>query len=177
MHSHLLLFSRSVLSNSLRPNGLQHNRLPYPSLSPRVCANSCPLSQWCHPTISFSETSFPSCFSLSQHHGLFQWVGSSHQVVKVLELQVQHQSFQWIVRVDFLYDWLVWSPWFLISKGLSRIFSSTTIQKHQLFGAQPSLWSNSQHPYMTTGKTIALTVEPLSGKWCFCFLIHCFSLS
>ena len=119
----------------------------------------------------------PSALKLSQHQGLFQWVGSSHQVVKVLELQVQHQSFQWIVRVDFLYDWLVWSPWFLISKGLSRIFSSTTIQKHQLFGAQPSLWSNSQHPYMTTGKTIALTVEPLLGKWCFCFLIHCLVLS
>ena len=119
----------------------------------------------------------PPALSLSQHQGLFQWVGSSHQVVKVLELQVQHQSFQWIFRIDFLYDWLVQSPWFLISRGLSRIFSSTTIQKHQLFSAQPSLWSNSQHSYMTTGKTIALTIKPLSRMWCLCFLICCLVLS
>ena len=53
---------------------------------------------------------YPSAFNLSQHWGLFQWVGSSHQADKILELQLQHQSFQWIFSVDFLYDWLVWSP-------------------------------------------------------------------
>ena len=74
----------------------------YPSLSPWVCSNSCPLSQWCHTTISCSVApSFPA-LNLSQHQGLFQWVSSSHQVAKVLELQLQHQSFQWIFRVDFL---------------------------------------------------------------------------
>ena len=73
-------------------------------------AHSCPLSQWCHPTISSSVIPF-SCLHLSQHQGLFQWVGSSHQVTEVLELQLQQQSFQWIFRVDFLQDWLVWSPW------------------------------------------------------------------
>ena len=70
-------------------------RLPCPSLSPRVCSNSYPLSQWCCLTISFSVPPSPPAFSLSQHQGLFQWVSSSHQVTKVLELQLQHQSFQW----------------------------------------------------------------------------------
>ena len=72
-------------------------------------ANSCPVSQWCHPTISCSVSLSPPAFNLSQHQGLFQWVGSSHQVAKVLEFQLQLQSFQWIFRTDFLYDWLVGS--------------------------------------------------------------------
>ena len=103
----LLSFSCSAVFDSLWPRGLQHARLPCPSPSPTVCSNSCPLSRWCHPTISSPS---PPAFCLSQHQGLFQWVSSSHQGAKVLELQLQHQSFQWIFRVDFLYDWLVWSP-------------------------------------------------------------------
>ena len=74
-----------------------------------ICSGSCPLSWWWFLTISSSA--FPFCFNLSQHQGLFQWVCSSDQRAQyVLELQLQHQSFQWIVRVDFLQDWLVWSP-------------------------------------------------------------------
>ena len=72
----MLLFSRSFMSDSLWLRGLQHTRLPCPSLSPRVCSNFCPLSWWCFPTIS-SSACFSSC-PLSQHQGLFQWVGSSH---------------------------------------------------------------------------------------------------
>ena len=72
------------------------------------CSNSCPLSQWRYLTISSSATRFSFAFSLSQHQGLFQWVSSLHQVAKVLELQLQHQSFQWIFRVDFPEYWLVW---------------------------------------------------------------------
>ena len=72
------------------------------SLSLRVCSDSCPLSQWCRPTISSSVAPSPPALNLSQHQGLFQWVVSSHQVAKVLELQLQHQSFQRIFRVDFL---------------------------------------------------------------------------
>ena len=83
-----LQFSRSVVSDSLRPHGLQHARLPCPSPTPRACSNSCPLSQWCHPAILSSVLPF-SCFNLSQHQGLFQWVSSSHQVTKVLEFQLQ----------------------------------------------------------------------------------------
>ena len=70
----------------------------FPSPSPGVCSDSCTLSQWCHPTIS----SFPFAFNLSQHQSLFQWVSSSYQVAKVLELQLQRQPFQWIFRVDVL---------------------------------------------------------------------------
>ena len=75
---------------------------PCPSLSPGVCSNSCPLSQCCCLTISSLPPSSPFALSLSQHQGLFQGVSSSHQVAKVLELQLQHQSFQWIFRADLL---------------------------------------------------------------------------
>ena len=85
------------------PNGLQYARIPCPSPSPGACSNSCPLSQWCHSTISSSVVPSSPAFSLSQHQGLFQWVvSSSHQVAKVLELQLQHQSFQWILKTDLL---------------------------------------------------------------------------
>ena len=93
-------FSRSIVSDSLRPHGLQHARLPCPSPTPRVYPSSCPLSWWCHPTNSSSVILFS--FNLSQHQGLFQWVSPSHQVAKILELQLQHQSFQWILRTDLL---------------------------------------------------------------------------
>ena len=63
--------------------------------------DSCPLSRWCHPTISSTVLPLSSSLQFSQHQGLFRWVGSSHQVAKILELQLQHQSFQWIFRVDF----------------------------------------------------------------------------
>ena len=95
-------FSHSVVSNSLWPHGLQHARLPCPSPTPGACSNSCPSSWWCHPTISSSVTPSPPALNLSQHQGLFQRVGSSHQVAKILELYLQHQLFQWIFRVDFL---------------------------------------------------------------------------
>ena len=95
-------FSRSVVSESLRPQGLQHTRPPCQSPISRVYSNSCPLSrdaiQASHPLSSPS----PPTFNLSQHQGLFQWVSSLHQVAKVLEFQLQHQSFQWIFRTDFL---------------------------------------------------------------------------
>ena len=95
-------FSRSVVSHSLRPHGLQHARPPCPSPTPRVYSNSCPLSQWCHPTISPSVIPFSSCLQSFQHQGLFKLVSSLHQVTKVLEFQLQHQSFQWTLRTDLL---------------------------------------------------------------------------
>ena len=90
--------------------GLQQARLPCPSPTPRVYSNSCPLCQWCHPTISSFIVPSPPSFNRSQHLGLFQWVSSSHQVAKVLELQLQHQSFQWTPRADLLQNELVGSP-------------------------------------------------------------------
>ena len=119
-------FSCSVESDSLLPHGLQHTRLPCPSPTPGACSNSCPLSWWCHPTISSSVVPISSClqsfpasgsFQMSQFFTsggqsirVFKWVSSSHQVAKVLEFQLQHQSFQWIFRTDFLEDGLVGSP-------------------------------------------------------------------
>ena len=94
-------FSRSVVSDSLQPHELQHARPPCPSPTPRIYPNSCPLSRWCHPTISSSAVPFSSCpqsFPASESF----WVSSLHQVAKVLEFQLQHQSFQWIFRTDFL---------------------------------------------------------------------------
>ena len=81
---------------------LQHTRLPCPSPCPRVYSKSCPLSWWCHLTISSSAIPFSSCLQSFSASGSFQWAGSLHQVAKVLELQLQCQSFQWIFRVDFL---------------------------------------------------------------------------
>ena len=95
-------FSHSVLSDSLQPHGLQHARLPCPSPTPGACSNSCPSSRWCHPTISSSVISFSFCLQSVPASGSFQWVSSSHQVAKVLGFQLQHQSFQWIFRIDFL---------------------------------------------------------------------------
>ena len=102
VHGVTLQFSRSVMSDSLRPHESQHARPPCPSQTPRVYPNSCPSSWWCHPTITSSVLPFSSCPNPSQHQGLFQWVNSSHEVAKVLELQLQHQSFQWVLRTDFL---------------------------------------------------------------------------
>ena len=95
--------SHSVVSDSLRPHGLQHARPPCPSPTPRVCSNSCPLSQWCHPTISSSIVPF-SCylqsFPASGSFLMSQLFESGGQ--KVLEFQLQHQSFQWTLRTDTL---------------------------------------------------------------------------
>ena len=95
-------FSCSVVSDSLQPHEPQHIRPSCPSPTPRVHPNPCPLSWWCHPTILSSDVPFSPAFNLSQHQGLFKWVSSSHQVAKVLELQLQHQSFQWTHRTDLL---------------------------------------------------------------------------
>ena len=95
-------FCHSVMSDSLWSHGLQHARLPCPSPTPKACRNSCPSSQWCHPTISSFVIPFSSCLQSFPASGSFQWVSTSHQVAKVFEFQLQHQSFQWILRTDFL---------------------------------------------------------------------------
>ena len=97
----MLLFSLSVVSNSLQPYGLQHARLPCPSLSQGVCSNSSIESVIPSNHLILCSPPTPSALNLSQYQGIFQWVDPSHQVAKVLEFQLQHQSFQWIFRVDF----------------------------------------------------------------------------
>ena len=155
-----------TLCNSM----LQHARLPCPSPFPGVCSNSCPLSQWCHPTVSSSVTPSPPAFTLSQHQGLSQCVSSSHQVAKVLDLHPQHQSFPWIFRFDFLYDWLVWSP------CSPRDSQESSIPQFESINSLASiLWTSllygptltSVHDYW---KNHSFWVHgSWSAKWCLCF--------
>ena len=146
---HIVQFSRSVVSNSLRPHELTHARPPCPSPTPRVYPNPCPLSRWCHPTISSSVVPFSSCpqslpasgsFQMSQ---LFAWGGQSTGV----------SASTWVLSMN-TQDWsLEWTGWIsLQSKGLSRVFSNTTFQKHQFFGAQLSSQSNSHIHTRPLGK-------------------------
>ena len=157
-----LLFSCSVVSYSLWQYKLQHVRLPCPSPSPRVCSNSCPLSWWCHPTISSSATpaSLPA-LNLSHHQGLFRWVSSTHQVAKVLEVQRQHQSFQWIFRVDFL-----WNDWFdlLAVQGTLQSLLQHHSSKASILWHSALFIVQLSHLYMTIGKTIALTIRTFVSK-------------
>ena len=95
-------FGRSVVSNSLRPHGLQHARLPCPSPASGACSNSCPLSRWCHPTISSSVVPFSSRLQSFPASGSFPVNQFFPSVARVLEFQLQPQSFQWIFRTDFL---------------------------------------------------------------------------
>ena len=152
-------FSYSVVSDSLQHHGLQHARFPCPSPTPEACSNSCPLSQWFHPTISSSFVPFSSCLRSFPASGSFpvsQFFTSDGQSIEV--------SASALVLPMNIQDWFPLGLIGLISllpKGLSRVFSNTTVQKHQFFGAQLSLES---HPYMTTGKTIALTRWTFVGK-------------
>ena len=102
--------SVTQLCLTLQPHGLQHAGLPCPPPTLEACSNSCALSQWCHPTISSSVIPFSSCLQSFPALGSFpisQFFASGGQI---LEFQLQHQSFQWIFRTDFLLDWLVGSP-------------------------------------------------------------------
>ena len=100
------LYSHLVVSDSLRTHGLQHTRLPFPSPSPRACSNPCPLSQWCHPTISSSVVPFSSCSQSFPASGSFPKVCSLYQVAKALELQLQHQSSnEYSGLISFRIDW------------------------------------------------------------------------
>ena len=134
-------FSHSVMSNSLRPHGLQHARPPCPSSTPGVYSNSCSLSEWCHPTISSSVIPISSCLQSFPASGSFpvsQFFASGDQNLGV--------SASASVLPKNIQDWfpLGWIGWISFqSKGLSRVFSNTTVQKHQFFGIQLSLWSNS----------------------------------
>ena len=145
-------FSHSILSNSLQPHGLQHTRLPYPSPTPRACSNSCPSSQWCHQTISSSVVPFSSCLHLSQHQGLFQWVSSLHQWPKCFSLSISPSN-EYSGLISFRIDWFDLLAIQGTLKSLLQHHSSkaSSLSHSAFFIVQVS------HPYMTTGKTIALT--------------------
>ena len=100
-------FSHSVVSDSLQPHGLQHTRPLCPSPTHGIYPNSCPLSQWCHPIIPSSVVPFSCCLQSFPATNLFKWVSSLNQVAKVLEFQLQHQSFQRTPGlISFRMDWL-----------------------------------------------------------------------
>ena len=137
----VLLASCSILSDSLWPHGLQHVSLPCPSPTPRACSNSWPSSQWCHSTISSSVIPFSSCLQSLPASGSFQmswlftWSGQrigASALTSILLMKIQELIPLGLTGLISLQ-----------SKGLSRVFSSTTVWKHQFFGAQPSLGSNS----------------------------------
>ena len=107
-----LLFSHLVVSNSLWPHGLQHASMPGFPVFHHLLELAQTHVHWVRDAIQSSHplsSPSPPALNLSQHQGLFRWVSSSYQVAKVLELQLQNQSFQWIFRIDFLWNWLVWS--------------------------------------------------------------------
>ena len=150
------------MSDSLRPHESQHARPPCPSPTPRVYSDSHPSSQWCHPAISSSVVPFSSCLQSFPASGSFpksQFFASGGQSIgisasaSVLPMNMQG----W-----FPLGWTCWIS--LQSKGLSRVFSNTTVQKHQFFGTQPFLIVQLSHPYVTTGKTIFLTIQTFVGK-------------
>ena len=126
-------FRCSVIYDSLQLHGLQYARIPCPSPTSGGYSNSRPLSQWCQPTISSSVIHF-FCLQSFPASRSFQMSVLPHQVTKVLEFQLQHQSFQWIFRTDsFRMDWLD----LLAVQG--TLNSNTTVQKHQFFSTQLSL--------------------------------------
>ena len=150
------------MSDSLRPHGLQHAKLLCPSVSPRICTNSHPFSQSCHPTISSSPVHFSSCLQSFPASGsflvsqLFTWESQSIEasaLSSVLLMNIQ--------------DWFPLGLTGLVSlqlKGLSRVFPNTTVQKQQFFSTQYSLWSNSHIHTWHLEKTIALTRLTFVGK-------------
>ena len=157
----LFLLSHPVVSNSLQPHGLKHARLPCSLSSPEVCPSSRPFHQWCHPGISSSDALF-FCSQSFQASGSFpvsqlfesgdQNTGASASA-SVLPMNIQG----WFpLRLTGLIS--------LLSKLLSRVFSSTTVWRHQFFGILLSLWSSSHNHMWTTGKTITLTIRTFVGR-------------
>ena len=160
------------MSDSLWPHGLQYTRLPCPSPTLGACSNSCPSSQWCHTAISSSVTLFlcPQSFPASGSFSKSQVFASGDQSIGVSAsvLAMNIQGWFSLVLIDLIS---------LLSKEISRVFSSTTVQNHQLF-VLSLLYGPTLVPYMTTRKTIVLTLWTfVSRVMDFCFLIHYVGLS
>ena len=150
------------MSDSLRPHVSQHTSPPCASPTPGVQPNSCPSSGWCHPALSSPVIPFSSCNQSLPASGSFPMnqlftSGGQSTGVSALASFFPKNTQDWSPS-----EWTGWIS--LQSKGLSRVFSNTTVQKHQFYGAQLSSQSQLSHPYMTTGKTIALTRRTFVGK-------------
>ena len=154
--------SRSVMSDSLWPHGLQHARLPCPSSTPRAISNSCPLSRWCHLTISSSVVPFFSWLKSLPASGFFQMSQFFASGGQSIGVSASVPVFPMNIQNWFPLGWTGWIS--LQSKGLSRVFSNTTVGKHQFFSAQLSLWSKS-HIHMWLLEKLYLWLDgPLSAK-------------
>ena len=152
----LLLFSYSVMSDSLLPNGLQHTRLPCLSPSPGACSNSCPLSQWCYPTISSSVVHFSSCLQSFPASGSFPmsqlFTSDGHSIRASASVSILPMNIQGWFPLG-LADWSACSPEDSQESSPTPQFKSINSSALSLFMVQFS------HPYMSTGKTIALTLR------------------
>ena len=160
-------FSCSAGSDSLQPHGLQHTGPPCPSPTPGVYSNSCPLSWWCHPTISASVVPFSShlqsfpAFCMIPHQGLFKWVNSSHQVTKVLSFSFNiSPSNEHPVLIFFRMDWLD----LLAVQGTFKSCLQHHSSKASILRCSAFFIVQLSHPYVTTGKTIALTLWTFVDK-------------
>ena len=136
---------------TLQHHGPQHTRLLCPPPTPRFCSSLCSLSWWCHPMISSSVTPFSFCPQSFPASEFFQWVCFLHQVAKVLEFHLQHQSFPWILRVDFLLDDLFD---LLAVQGTLKSLLQHHNSKVSILWCSAFFMVRLSHPYMTTGKTI-----------------------
>ena len=146
---------------TLRPHGLQQARPPCPSPTPRVYSNSCPLSQWRHPTISSSIVPFSSCLQSFPASRSFQMSQFSHKVAKVLEFQLQNQSLQWISGlISFKMDWF---DLLAVEGTLMSLFQNHS-SKAAILQLSAFFIVHLSHPYVTTGKTIPLTRRAFVGK-------------
>ena len=156
-------FSCSVMSNSLQPHGLQHARPPCPSPTPGVYSNSSPLSRWCHPAISPAVVPFSFCLQSFPESGSFQMNQFFASGAQSIGVSASASVLPMNIQDWFPLGLIGWIS--LQSKGLSRVFSSPTVQKHQLI-LQCSVFFmvRLSHPYMTTGKTIALTRQTFVSK-------------
>ena len=134
-------FSCSVVSNSLRPHESQHTRPLCPSPTPGVHSKSCPSSRWCHPAISSSVIPFSSCPQSLPASGSFLMSQCFASGGQSIEVSASASVFPMNIQEWFPLGWTSWIS--LQSKGLSRVFSNTTVQNLQFFSGQPSLWSNS----------------------------------
>ena len=150
------------MSDFLWPHGLQHARFPGSSLSPRVCSNSCPLSQWCHLLRHSLLLSSPFAFSLSQHQGFSNESALPIRWLKYWSFSFSISPFCEYSGLIFLWSWLVWSP--CCPRDSQESYSAPQFESINSLALSLLYEVQLSHPYMTTGKTTALTIQTFVGK-------------
>ena len=156
------------MSNPLLPHGLKHAKLPWPLLIPRVCSNSCPLSPWCHPTISSSVADFscPQSFTASGSFPMSQLFTSNGQNTGASAISTYNE---YSGLISFRMDWLD----LLVIQGTLKSLLQHDSSKASILWCSGTFMVILSHPYITARKTIVLTIWTFSAKWCLCLLICC----